>query len=80
MEPIVKFWMVYRTGDNSPTYRHYTKEGAQQEAVRLAEKCPGELFVVLAAVGACKSEITPVQQVKVRRPTRDEVLDLEIPF
>jgi hypothetical protein len=80
MEPIVKFWMVYRIGGNGPTYRHLTKEGARQEAARLAEKCPGELFVVLAAVDACKAIVTPVQGVKIRKPTEDEIFESEIPF
>jgi hypothetical protein len=80
MEPIVKFWMVWRMGGPGPTYKHLTKELARREASRLAEKCPGETFVVLAAVDACKCPLGPVQGVKLRKATEEEILDSEIPF
>jgi hypothetical protein len=80
MEPIAKFWMVYRLDGNSPTYRHLTKELARKEAARLAEQCPGSTFVVLAAVDACKCPLGPVQGVRIRKATEEEILDSEIPF
>lgn len=75
-----KFWMVYGLNRSSPTYKHYSKENAQEEAKRLAQKCPGETFVVLSAVAAYTCPIAPVESIKLRKPTANEVQDLEIPF
>lgn len=80
MEPIAKFWMVLREGGNHPTFRHYTKEAARQEATRLADQNPGYLFYVLAVVDARKTAIGPVEPVSLRRATEAEILDSEIPF
>lgn len=79
-EPILKFWMVYGLERGRPTYKHPTKESAQNEAKRLASQFPGELFVVLAAVDAFKVQVAPVEAVKLRKPTQAELMDLEVPF
>lgn len=79
-EPILKFWMVYGLERGQPTYKHPTKEAAQAEAKRLASLYPGELFTVLAAVDAFKAQIAPAETVRLRKPTRAELMDLEIPF
>lgn len=47
-----KFWMVWREGGSSPTYRHQTKEAATAEAERLAKSNPDQVFYVLKATGA----------------------------
>lgn len=80
MEPITKFWMVYRLNGGFPTFQHLTKNAAQQEAKRLAEQNPGNLFVVLASVDAIKAPVGPAESVKLRRATEEEILDSEIPF
>lgn len=79
-EPMLKFWMVYGLSGGRPIVKYWTKESAQAEAKRLAAQCPGELFVVLAAVDAFKAQIAPVETVRLRKPTPDELSDLEIPF
>lgn len=80
MEPITKFWMVFRTDGGRPIVKHLTKDAAQAEARRLAELSPGGLFIVLAAVDAFKCPISPVESVKLRKATEEEILDSEIPF
>ncbi|MHA6684450.1 hypothetical protein [Mesorhizobium sp. A556] len=80
MEPIAKFWMVYCMDGGSPTFKHLTKDSAQAEAKRLAERSPGKLFVVLAAVDSFKCPLGPVESVKLRKATEEEILDNDIPF
>lgn len=80
MEPIVKFWMVYRDDGHAPTYRHLTKENARREASRLAGDNPGKKFFVLAAVDVLTSPVGPVESIKMRKATEEEILDSEIPF
>ncbi len=52
---IFKFWMVLRSGGNSPTFRHPSKEAAIQEAERLATSAPGETFYVLKTTAALRA-------------------------
>ena len=80
MDPIVKFWMVYRDGSRDTAFRHLSKEAAKQEASRLAGMVPGTTFFVLAAVGASRAPIGPVESISFRMATQDEILDSEIPF
>lgn len=47
-----RFWMVLGCG--TPVYRHSSKESAVKEAERLAMLSPGDEFVVLEAIAACK--------------------------
>ena len=44
------FWLVWRENGGPPTVRHDSHEAALTEAKRLAEKCPGEVFLVLEAM------------------------------
>lgn len=53
-----KFWMVWREGGSSPTYRHQTKEAATLEAERLAKSNPDQVFYVLKATGAVRARST----------------------
>lgn len=41
-----EFYMVYVDGQNSPTYKHDTKESAETEAKRLSEKLGKKAFVL----------------------------------
>lgn len=75
---ISKFWMVWSPTGRAPTYRHPTKKSAQDEATRLANQCPGNPFIVLAAVDAYRSEIVPAAPVKITRAKPDS--DDGIPF
>lgn len=43
------FWMVWNPQGNQPTYKHPTRDSAVAEAERLARKCPGDQFYILAA-------------------------------
>lgn len=43
------FWMVWNPQGNQPAYQHPTRDSAIAEAERLARKCPGHQFYVLAA-------------------------------
>ena len=58
MADINRFWMVWNPHGRSPTYRHESRESANKEAQRLARDNPGQVFVVLKAVGAFKSDVT----------------------
>jgi hypothetical protein len=64
-----KFWMVWGTQRGLPTRKHDTKESAQAEAMRLATKQPGELFVVLAAVDAYVAPILSPERVPLVKPS-----------
>lgn len=49
MSDKTKFWMVTRhDGNRSPTVRHTTREAAEAEATRLAEKELSTFFVLEA--------------------------------
>ena len=55
-----KFWYVYSPQSGPPTYRHYSRQSAVEEAGRLAALNPDILFYVLGAeavVGAPKKYI-----------------------
>lgn len=47
-EPL--FWVVWRDGGDSPSFKHRDFVSARAEAQRLARKHKGHRFVVLAAV------------------------------
>ena len=63
-----KFWMIYGMGRGAPTYRHETREAAEQEAQRLAQVSPGTRFVVLAAVASFETDRPEVRRVTVVKP------------
>ena len=51
-----QFWMVLNDNfysNDMPKKRHETLGNAEQEAERLAEKQPGDRFIVLAAISHC---------------------------
>lgn len=77
-DTVAKFWMVYGLKRGTPSYKHYSKADARQEAERLSRSAPGEMFVVLAAVDAVVSPILDPQTVKLTKPKREE--DDGIPF
>lgn len=69
------FYMVWSpTGIHAPRYRHETRQAATAEAERLAQKCPGQRFYVLAAVSC--SAVPPITE-KLTLPPED---DNDIPF
>lgn len=49
--------MVFRIGGGSPSEMHATREKANEEAVRLCRKHPGNTFYVLEAVSAYSSVV-----------------------
>lgn len=55
-----RFWMVWRSGGNLPTKRHFTYEAAVEEARRLVNECPAARFWVLEAVGYAQIQPAPV--------------------
>lgn len=61
------FWMVWRENGGAPTYRHFSKEGAVNEAGRLALQCPGEVFFVLKSTAAVAADIPLIKRVKLVR-------------
>lgn len=76
-----KFWLVWHFNGRAPTYPHWNKADAEAEAQRLAGNAPGEVFTVMACVGAYSSEIAPVAPVKVvKRSPTDAEKDANIPF
>lgn len=52
------FWLVWKDGGNSPTYRHQSKRDAVHEAERLSRSNPDEVFYVLKTVDAVSSTAT----------------------
>jgi hypothetical protein len=63
------FWVVWREGGSSPTFRHYNQYTAEREATRLAAQNPGVAFHTL------KVEATfciPPQPVQVTRKFIEE--------
>lgn len=58
-----KFWMVYNVSKSLPTIAHPTKESADTEAMRLAEKHPGNRVVVLESVYEYTTAPQPVVKV-----------------
>lgn len=59
-----KFWMVWRLGGGAPTFQHYSKESAENEAVRLALKEPGAKYFVLKAVSGFQADLPTIQPIK----------------
>jgi len=59
-----KFWMVWKIHGASSTAQHQTKEIAKAEASRLAEKHPGERFVVLQAMSVFIATVNPPQELR----------------
>ena len=74
----IGFWMVMSdVSDRAPPrVRHATYQIAVAEAKRLALKCPGEKFFVLASVGVAR---TPEPVTFEKLDFRDDYSD-EIPF
>ena len=59
--PPAAFWLVWRDGcDATPRKKHVTKDRAQTEAERLAEKHPGERFYILPVFEYAIAEVQPV--------------------
>lgn len=52
-----RFWLVYKHGGNIPTRQHASQKEAEQEAVRLAKKHPGETFFVLCNILKCRADV-----------------------
>lgn len=44
------FWVVWNPTARPPTVAHQSRTEAENEAKRLACKCPGEVFIVLKSV------------------------------
>lgn len=78
-EGITKFWLVWSDDGRAPTRKHWTKASAETEADRLATSHPGQVFTILACVGARLAHIQPAAKVAVvkREPRKS---DDEIPF
>jgi hypothetical protein len=49
------FYLVWREGGGSPTYKHPTHPSANQEAERLARLNPGAKFHVLVCLGTVRT-------------------------
>lgn len=72
------FWMVWNPNGLAPAFQHASKEGAEQEATRLARQVPGSMFIVLEAIGGFAVE-KPAPP-PVRRFNASELTFDEIPF
>lgn len=53
-----KFWMVYVEEENSPKVRHPSREGAEQEAKRLAIKTARPVYLLEAIAVATVKSVT----------------------
>jgi hypothetical protein len=68
----IRFWMVWNEFGNAPTYKHDTRESADQEAARLAALHPDNAFVVLKAVGGRFCEPPKPLPIKIIRREDDD--------
>lgn len=59
-----RFWLVWRNGGSAPTFKHFTKEAADNEAGRLALKEPGSVFFVVKAVSGFQADVPAINSVK----------------
>lgn len=59
-----RFWLVWRSGGSAPTFKHFTKEAAENEAGRLAGNEPGAVFFVVKAVSGFQANIPTINTVK----------------
>lgn len=75
-ETRVRFWLVWREFSPDTRYKHQTKKSALEEAERLARLHPDQVFFVLKATAAVKTELPPVSRVELVRFD----LDTEVPF
>ena len=46
------FWLVWNENGHAPTFKHPSRQHADDEAIRLARQVKGQKFVVLASVNA----------------------------
>jgi hypothetical protein len=79
MKTISKFWCVWNIARSAPRYQHDSKSAAQDEAKRLARDCPGETFIVLAAVDAYPSPVQEPERIGLSKPSALDS-DLDIPL
>lgn len=63
------FFMVYLEEESTPTYRHVTLDGAEQEAKRLAKKYGKKAYVLCSLKSFEVNEFT----IKDCRPEIDEL-------
>ncbi|MEL6362376.1 MAG: hypothetical protein AAFR21_14965 [Pseudomonadota bacterium] len=54
-----KFWFVWNPQGNNPRHMHGSKESAEAEARRLAQKNRGQQFFVLRSVSGFTVELPP---------------------
>lgn len=72
-----RFWMVWNPSRNAPTHRHYSREGAQNEALRLSQCNPDQTFFVLKAVAGFVAPAPVPEPIKLVGWAEPK---LEIPF
>ena len=75
-----KFWLVWCVDGGRPTYKHFTKKSAVDEAKRLAGEVPNGVFAVMACVAAYATTITPVESVQIIKREPLTADDDGIPF
>lgn len=66
------FWMVWRENSHAPTYRHFSKQSAVDEAERLARECAGQTFFVLKTTAAMRAELPAVSRIEIV-PREDDI-------
>jgi hypothetical protein len=62
-----RFWMVYGEGQGAPTYKHDSKQSAEEEAQRLALCHPGIAFYALKATSIAFAASPAVSVAKLGR-------------
>lgn len=71
---IPKFWFVWNPNSLNPRFKHDTVESATTEAERLARMHPGQEFIVLESIAACRAVSVEWE----RHLTEEEIS--ELPF
>ena len=66
--PPAQYWMVHGVGQGATRFVHPTRESAETEARRLAEKHHGTPFVVLEGVAAITRTKTSIVTYRARKP------------
>ncbi len=68
-----KFWFVWNPNGRAPSYHHASRQSADEEAKRLAEKNPGHQFIVLKSVGGFEAPRPDVRPIDLDRYAYDNI-------
>ena len=68
-----EFYLIWNPNGHAPTYRHMRRSDAMREAERLANVAPGETFIVMEAICACRKNSVTWEGCGSHLPPDDEI-------